>query len=175
MLATEIQREASARVWPMASRELDAIAADAVPALSAALAAEAAVFMPKVSDRLVIESAEFQKHVHAHMTASLDARFAAAVAERGDALKARYPQFAANPARYDDLVKKLSVRSQQWAQGQLDTTFAQHIQVLQSINASVQALAGQSVEERAAGGDQSMDDMMMLFLEIMNTRLEGKG
>jgi hypothetical protein len=129
--------------------------------------------MPKVSDRLAAEGALFQEHVHARMTSSLDGAFAKAVTERGDALKARYPQFAADPARYDSLIEKLRARSQTWAQVQLDSTFAEHIAILQSINTSVQALA---VEGQGEKGDaKSMDDVMSLFLEIMNTRLNGKG
>lgn len=173
LLESEIQRHASTQVWPMVARETDAIAAEAVPALSAALINEAANFMPKVSERLTREGEIFQTHVHQKMTASLDARFNAAVAEHGDALKARYPQFAANPERYDALITKLRSHSQVWAQGQLDTTFAQHIAVLQSINTSVATLAAEGQDKKA--GEQNMDDVMSLFLEIMNTRLEGKG
>jgi hypothetical protein len=172
-LEAEIQRQASTRVWPMVSKEMDAIAADAVPAISNALIAEAATFMPKVSERLLTEGDAFQKHVHEKMTASLDAHFLSAMAEHGDALKSRYPQFAANPERYDALVTKLREHSKAWAQTQLDTTFAQHIVILQSINASVAALAVEGQDKKQS--EKSMDDVMSLFLEIMNTRLEGKG
>lgn len=181
-LQVSIEREASARVWPLVSKEMDRIAADAVPALSAALTAEAGQFMPNVSEKLAGESVLFQQHVHAKMTESLDAHFAQAVAEHGDALKSRFPQFAANPEKYDALMAKLSARAQQWAQAQLDTTFAQHILILQSINSSVQLLAMQAAAPPAPGAapgaaadGKSMDDVMSLFLEIMNTRLEGKG
>lgn len=176
LLEQSIQRQASAQVWPMVSREIDSIAADAVPALSNALAAEAAAFMPKVSERLTAEGILFQEHVHAKMTSSLDGAFAKAVSDRGDALKARYPQFAADPARYDALIDKLRARSQTWAQAQLDSTFAEHILVLQSINTSVQALGVEAQGKTGEkGADKSMDDVMSLLLEIMNTRLNGKG
>lgn len=177
-LQASIEREASARVWPLVSKEMDRIAADAVPALSAALAAEAANFMPNVSEKLAGESVLFHDHVQTKMTSSLDSAFARAVSERGDALKGRFPQFAANPERYDALMVKLNARCQQWAQSKLDTTFAQHIAVLQSINTSIQALslqAGANPDDPKGGGAKSMDDVMSLLLEIMNTRLEGKG
>ncbi len=173
LLESEIERQTSTRIWPMVAKETDAIAADAVPALSAALVAEAAEFMPKVSERLAAEGELFQTHSHEKMTAALDAHFASAVAEHGDALKARYPQFAANPERYDALITKLRSHAQDWAQGQLDSTFAQHIVVLQSINTSITALAAEGQDKAAE--EKSMDDVMSLFLEIMNTRLEGKG
>ena len=173
LLEANIERQASAQVWPLVSREIDAIAADAVPALSNALAAEAAAFMPKVSERLTGEGVLFQTHVHEHMTSALDGAFAKAVSENGDALKARYPQFAADPARYDALIEKLRARSQTWAQAQLDTTFVEHIAILQSINTSVQALAAEGQGEK--GKEKSLDEVMSLFLEIMNTRLNGKG
>ncbi len=173
LLESEIQRQASTQVWPMVSKEMDGIAADAVPAISNALVAEAGNFMPKVSERLATEGEAFQKHVHEKMTASLDAHFMTAMAEHSDALKSRYPQFAANPERYDALIAKLRAHSEQWAQTQLDTTFAQHIVILQSINTTVAALAVEGQDEKQS--EKSMDDVMSLFLDIMNTRLEGKG
>ncbi|MSP54270.1 MAG: hypothetical protein EXR69_01485 [Myxococcales bacterium] len=177
-LQASIEREASARVWPLVSKEMDRIAADAVPALTAALAAEAVNFMPNVSEKLAGESVLFHDHVHKKMTSALDTAFARAVSEQGDAMKGRFPQFASNPERYDALMLKLNARCQQWAQAQLDTTFAEHIVVLQSINTSVQTLslqAAANANDPNGGGARSMEDVMTLLLEIMNTRLEGKG
>lgn len=177
-LQASIEREASARVWPLVSREMDTLAADAVPALSAALTAEISEFLPNVTEKLKGESALFEQHVQDKMKSSLDAAFARATAEHGAELKTRFPQFAANPEKYDALMVKLNARCQTWAQGQLDTTFGQHIVVLQSINTSIQALATQAAanpDDPNGGGEKSMDDVMSLFLEIMNTRLEGKG
>ncbi len=176
-LESSIERQASAQVWPMVAKSMDKIAADAVPALSAALTNEAADFMPKVEAQLGAESGTFQTHVHDKMKASLDEHFATAFKDQGPALKARFPQFAKNPEKYDALMAKLEARCQTWAQGQLDTTFAQHIAVLQSINASVQALATQAAANPTAKGSspKSMDDVMSLFLDIMNSRLDGKG
>ncbi len=174
-LIAAAEREASKTVWPMVSRELDALAADAVPALSNALAAEASNLLPKINTRLAAESALFEAHVHEKMTASLDAHFAQAAAKRGDRLKERFPQFAADPTRYDALIVRLQKGAQSWAQAQLDTTFAQHIVVLQSINESVAKLQTSAAANPDASGERSMDDVLTLFLEIMNARLDGKG
>lgn len=174
-LVVAVEREASTRVWPLVSRELDAIAADAVPALSNALAAEAANLLPQISAKLAGESVLFERHIQEKMTASLDAHFAKQVAARGDLLKARFPQFAKDPDRYDALIVRLQSASQAWAHAQLDTTFAQHIVVFQSINESVARLQTMAAANPDKSGERGMDEVLMLFLEIMNARLDGKG
>lgn len=173
-LVDAIGREASARVWPLVSRELDAIAADAVPALSDALLNEAEVLLPRVNERLAGESVLFQTHVRESMTASLDANFKRAAAKNADALRERFPQFAADPARYDALMARLQSAAQGWAQTQLDTTFAQHILVMQSINETVIRLSKEAAADPARSGERDMGEVLSLFLGIMNTRLEGK-
>jgi hypothetical protein len=173
-LAEAMEREASTRVWPLVSHELDSIAADAVPALSAALQKEAGNILPKVNDKLAGESVLFQQHVHEKMNSSLDAHFKRAAAAHSEELKARFPQFAADSARYDALIASLQSAAQAWAMNQLDTTFAKHIVVLQSINESVTRLAAEAAANPEKSGERDMDEVLTLFLEIMNARLEGK-
>ncbi|MSQ02607.1 MAG: hypothetical protein EXR71_12085 [Myxococcales bacterium] len=171
----ELDRQTSATVWPLVQREMDGIARDAAPALSAALAAEASALAPKLSDKIAVEAIAFSEHLHARMKLSLDTAFVAAAKQDMDKLKARFPQFADDQTRYDELVARLNVAAQLWAQGQLDTTFKEHMDVLQSINEQVTALGKVSAEDREKNGDPEAAQVMELFLEIMNARLEGGG
>jgi len=71
-------------------------------------------------------------------------------------------------------VARLNAATQAWAMRQLDTTFEKHIAVLQSINEQVAILSKQSVaEDRAKNGDPQAEEVMELFVQIMNSRLEG--
>lgn len=175
LFATELQTQASTKMWPMVSRELDSIAAQAVPAISTALANEAGNLMPRISERLEAESVIFNQHLQDKMKASLDQHFTQAAEKHKDSLKARFPQFNADQATYDELVTRLNGAAQSWAHEELDTTFQAHIHVLQSINEQVQVLMAQSQEQRAEKGNVAADEVMILFLEIMNTRMSGEG
>ena len=168
-----LQSQTSSKVWPLVQREMDGIARDAAPAISKAIGDEAAVIMPKISDKVAAEGAAFSEHLHTRMKSSLDAAFKAAAEKDAEKLKARFPQFAADQAKYDELVGRLDVAAQQWAMGQLDTTFKAHLEVLQSINEQVAALGKMSAEDRAKNGEPQTEEVMEMFLEIMNSRLEG--
>lgn len=175
LFATELQTQASTKMWPLVSRELDSIATDAVPAITTALANEAGNLMPRISSALESESVIFNQHLQDKMKTSLDQHFKQAAEKHKDALKARFPQFSADQAVYDELIVRLSGAAQAWAHEELDTTFQAHIQVLQSINEQVQVLMAQSQEQRAEKGNVAADEVMILFLEIMNTRMGGEG
>lgn len=168
-----LQKETSARVWPLVEREMDALAKDAGPALSAALADEAANFAPKFQAKIDVEAATFSENLHGHMKSSLDAAFSVAMAKDKEALMARFPQFKDDSAKYDELVARLNTATQAWAMTQLDTTFKEHIAVLQSINEQVAILSKISAEDRAKNGDPQAEEVMELFVQIMNSRLEG--
>lgn len=168
-----LQTETSARVWPLVEREMDALAKDAGPALSAALAEEAANFAPKFQAQIDVEAARFSENLHARMKTSLDVSFSAAIAKDKESLLARFPQFKDDPTKYDELVARLNGAMQAWAMTQLDTTFKEHIAVLQSINEQVAILSKLSAEDRAKNGDPQAEEVMELFVQIMNSRLEG--
>lgn len=173
VFVTVLEKETSSRVWPLVMQEMDGISRDAAPAISAALAAEASNFGPKITAALDVEAAAFAEHLHSKMKGSLDGAFAAAAAKDKEKLKARFPQFADDATRYDELIGRLNLAAQAWAQGQLDTTFKEHIDVLQSINEQVALLGKVSAEEREKHGDPQADEVLELFLGIMNARLEG--
>ena len=170
-----LDKETSTTVWPLIQREMDGIARDASPALSAALSAEAESLVPKLTEKIAVEAVAFSEHLHAQMKLSLDTAFTSAAKEDMDKLKARFPQFADDQTRYDELIARLTLAAQHWAEGQLDSTFKEHMEVLQSINVQVGLLGKVSAEERAKSGDPEATQVMELFLEIMNARLEGSG
>jgi hypothetical protein len=171
----ELQNQAATTVWPVYSTQLKGVADDAVPALSDAMAAEAANLLPKVSEKLKAEGDVFQTNMGEHMKASLDKQFVAAAESRKEDLKARFPRFSEDPDAYEELVVRMQTSSRLWAQEQLDTTFEKHIQLLQSINDTVQTLQLQANDERAKTGDRSMEDVLFLMSEIFNTRVAGEG
>lgn len=170
----ELDAQTSTRIWPLVMAEMDGIAKDAAPALTDALSAEAAALVPKLSAKIAAEGVLFSEHLHTRMQTSLNNSFTGAAGKEEGKLKERFPQFADDATRYDELVKRLNGAAQNWAQAQLDTTFKQHIDVLQSINEQVAALGKVSAEERAEHGDPQADQVLELFLEIMNARLDGE-
>lgn len=169
-----LQKETSARVWPLVEREMDGLARDAGPALSTALANEIENFAPKFQARIDVEAATFAENLHARMTSSLDTAFSQAMDKDKEALLARFPQFKDDSSKYDELVARLNKATQSWAMKQLDTTFQEHIKVLQSINEQVAILGKMSAAERAEKGDPQAEEVLELFLQIMNSRLEGE-
>lgn len=172
LLMVEIQESASTTVWPLVSRELDAVAADAVPAIQEAFAAEVENLLPALSDKIVAESAVFQDNMNKKLTQSLDSQFLAASHAHKDALADVLPQFSSDAEAYDALMAKLNAHARGWAQGHLDTTFVDHINVLQSINESFKVL---QAEASKSGEAAEVDDVMMLFMDIVNTRMNEEG
>ncbi len=170
-----LQESASATVWPMVSRELDKVGQAAVPALSEAMTAEMESFGPKLAERLSTESGILQNNLNERMKTSLDGHLSAAFSARKDELKGKLEPFAADDAMYDDLVRRLQASAQDWAQEELDTTFSQHILVLQSINETVTQLSDQAREHRSEKGDVTVDDFMLLMTEILNSRVNEAG
>jgi hypothetical protein len=172
IFTSTLQKETSARVWPLVEQEMDKLARDAGPALSAAMAAEAESFAPKFQTKVEAEAAAFSEHLHDRMKASLDTSFRAAMDNDKDKLLAQFPQFKDDPTRYDELVTRLNAAAQTWAMSQLDTTFKQHIEVLQSINAEVAKLTAVADAEREKNGNPEAEEVLELFVQIMNSRLE---
>ncbi len=175
LLMTKIQESATTTVWPLVSRELDAVASDAVPAIQEAFAAEAAELLPTLEEKVVSESATFQSNVNGTLASALDRQFLTAANEHKDVLKEQLPQFSSDTEVYEELMTKLHAHARGWAQGQLETTFEDHVNVLQSINESFRKLRGQAEARTAEDGPVEVDDVMMLFMDIVNTRIDGEG
>jgi|GEM_PF-2239928 len=175
VLMTRIQESATTTVWPLVSRELDSVAKDAVPAIQEAFEAEAESLLPALNEKIVTESEVFQNNVNKKITESLDAQFLSAANAHKDTLKEQLPQFSSDAEAYDALMKKLHAHAQGWAQGHLDSTFKEHINVLQSINESFRKLQAQAHGASAEDGDPAVDDVMMLFMDIVNTRMNEEG
>ena len=176
-LVLHLQEQAAKTIWPRVSRELDAIAVQAHPAIVSAFEAEAAALLPKLSDKLSAEALVLQANLNKQIKTSLDGALAAAMKENEAALKEAMPDLANDSVLYDDLVRRLQVSASQWAQEQLDTIFHDHVHVLQSINTSVATLQEQVAAEEAAGNRQpaDVDQALMLFVEIINARLNEGG
>ncbi len=174
-LMTNIQESASTTVWPLVSRELDAVASDAVPAIQDAFTEEAKDLLPTLNEKIVSESAVFQTNVNKKITESLDAQFLSAANAHKDTLKEQLPQFSADSELYDTLMTKLHAHARGWAQGHLDTTFSEHVNVLQSINDSFKQLQSATEQSTSEDGAPEVDDVMMLFMDIVNTRMNEEG
>ena len=174
-LILHMQRQAGTQVWPHVSREIDALSRQAVPALTDALNDEMENLLPSINETLVEESVALQEHLDQAMKVSLSNHFRTAINENEDALKDRMAMFSMEGEFYDDLMESMQNRAQGWAQDQLDATFSRRVEVLQEINEPTQALREDADAQRTAGVEASLDDVVMLFMEILNTRLDGEG
>jgi len=172
-LITELQRSASRTVWPLVYKELDRTGQEALPALSKAMNAEISKIGPDLTTRLTSEAETFQRNMAAKMKTSLDAKLGDAFDRNKGALTGSLQPFTSDGQEYDDLVRKLQKSAQDWAQDTLDTTFAEHVKLLQSINETVQRLGDQA--KKKGGGEETMDDVLLLVAEILNARVDGEG
>ena len=170
-LLVKLQEEAAQSVWPEVSKELDAVAQDAVPAIQEAFVEEAENLLPKLSEKLSTEAVVFQDNMNQRIKNSLDGELKSQMEAREDEFKGKVPSFAEDDELYGELVERLQKRCQAWAMNQLDTTFAQHVAVLQSINETVSDLMVQAGEERVENGDVDLDYTLELFVEVFNTRV----
>lgn len=176
-LLVHLQEQAAQTVWPEVSKELDGVARDAVPAIQAAMVAEAENLLPKLSEKLSSEAMVFQENMNTRMKTSLDGALASALEARRDEFKGKVPSFAQDDELYGELTERLQVHCQEWAMNQLDTTFEQHVLVLQSINESVSKLMAQVAKQRESGeaGDVDLDYTLELFVEVFNSRVNSEG
>jgi len=173
-LLASLEIEATTTVWPTLSQELEAVSEEAVPAISEALASEADVLLLRASEQLATESEIFQVNLGQHMHRALEAAFVDASVKQGSELEERLNAFSASHDVHDELLRRMQVSSRQWAERQLDTTFAEHVALLSSINETVQVLVRQAENSEELQG-QAPDDVLLLFMEIMNARLGGEG
>jgi hypothetical protein len=172
-LIAELQQTGTKTVWPLVYQELDKVGQEALPALSEAFSTEVSKIGPALSSRIDGESKIFQINMAKQMRTSLDGALAREFSENKSKLKGRLSPFTADSAAYDDLLRKLQVGGQAWAQGTLDSTFARHISLLQSINETVQKLGRQAKKGEATA--ESMDDVMLIVAEILNSRVNEGG
>jgi len=171
-LLSSLEIEASTTVWPEFSAEMQAVGEEAVPAISEALVAESSVLLRRVTEQLAAESLIFQENLGQHMQRSLESAFVDASAEQNGELEAKLKEFSADPEVHEELLRRLQVSGRQWAERELDTTFEAHVALLNSINETVQVLVRQAENSEGLKG-QAPDDVLLLFMEIMNSRLGG--
>ena len=84
----------------------------------------------------------------------------------------RFPDFHDNPEAMEALNEQLLRASRDWANTQLDTTFHDHFQILDSINQTFYAMEGEARDQITDGQTPAnLEDVLTLFLEIIDTRL----
>ena len=93
-LLVKLQEEAAQSVWPEVSKELDAVAQDAVPAIQEAFVEEAENLLPKLSEKLSTEAVVFQDNMNQRIKNSLDGELKSQMEAREDEFKGKVPSFA---------------------------------------------------------------------------------
>jgi len=177
-LLLHLQQQAARTVWPEVSKELDAVARDAVPAIQEAMLAEASALLPKLSEKLTSEALVFQENMNKRMKTSMDGALAQVLHEREADFKGKIPVFDEKEGElYTELTERLEAHCRDWAMDQLDTTFFQHVTLLQSINESVSALMARMDQDRTEGRvrDVDLDYTLELFVEVFNARVNSEG
>jgi hypothetical protein len=174
-LMEHLSSQGSTRIWPQISEELDDLAQAAVPAISEAMMDEASNLLPVLGERLTEESEIFQSQIAESMETSLNSHFLQAADENEEAMRDRLSLFSTDGEFYNDLMESLNTRTQGWAQEQLDSTFERHVVLLQEINETTKVLQMEANEQRADGTTATPDDVLLLFVEIMNARLNSEG
>ncbi len=167
-----LQTEGAERVWPVISEELDAVAAKASPALEQAFQAEMMELGPRLQETLTEESEKLVNNMQERLANSLDENLKEKDLAKEAGLADRFPDYADNPEAMQELNEQLLRATREWANVQLDTTFAEHFKLLESINTTYHQLEGEAREGIEGGtSTASTEDVLTVFMEILNMRL----
>ena len=171
-----LQGEAAKRVWPIVSSELDRVANAAAPALTDAFAKEAMELSPRLQEALSAESEVLVTNMQARLASSLDEALKSKDVVGSSGIGERFPSFQEDPDALQELNEHLLRASREWANVQLDTTFHEHFQILDSINKTFYEMEGEARKSLEAGEQPAnLEDVLTIFLEIIDTRLNSEG
>jgi hypothetical protein len=174
VLMATLQKNAAHMVWPLVSDELDSISEKAIPIITDALTTEVMGLGTKLTDSIQAEEAVFQTNMAKYMKKALERDLKNAFNERNAELSSHYSQFSDGGLFNEELAENLQKRCQQWAQDELDKSFSQHLMILQSINETVQELSKQTRANSGDAGKASMEDLVLIVTEILNSRLNAE-
>ncbi len=167
-----LQVEGAKKVWPVVASELDRVAEMAAPALTDAFAKEAMELGPRLQEVLAAESEVLVVNMQERLAGSLDEALKKEDVVGKSGIAERFPTFHENSEAMEALNEQLLRASREWANEQLDTTFAEHFQILDSINQTFYSMEGQAREQLEDGQTPAAaEDVLTLFLEIIDTRL----
>jgi hypothetical protein len=167
-----LQVEGAKKVWPVVASELDHVAEMAAPALTDAFAKEAMELGPRLQEVLAAESEVLVVNMQARLAGSLDEALKKEDVVGKSGIAERFPTFHENAEAMEALNEQLLRATREWANAQLDTTFAEHFQILDSINQTFYSMEGQAREQLEDGqAPAAAEDVLTLFLEIIDTRL----
>jgi len=170
-----LQVEAAKRVWPVVASELDRVANAAAPALTAAFADEAMELSPRLQEALSSESEILVTNMQNRLAASLDEALKSKDVIGDSGLGERFPRFQDDTDALQELNEQLLRAAREWAHVQLDTTFAEHFQILDSINQTFYEMEGEARKSIEAGEQPAnLEDVLTIFLEIIDTRLNAE-
>ena len=175
VLFDSLQESSAKIVWPMVSDELDTISKVAVPAISDALVSELSNLGPKLSETTMRESQTFQENMGTHIASSLQRELDMAFAANKERLDGEAGKVVDDPMLKDEMLASLQLKTQQWAQNQLDTTFEEHLLLLQSINETIQSLQEETLDPDGTAGTASIDDLVLIVTELLNERIGDNG
>jgi hypothetical protein len=144
----------------------------AAPALTDAFAKEGMDLGPRLQEVLASESEVLVVNMQARLAGSLDEALKKEDVVGKSGIAERFPRFHDNPEAMEALNEQLLRATREWANEQLDTTFAEHFQILDSINQTFYSMEGEAREQLQEGETAaSPEDVLTLFLEIIDTRL----
>jgi len=167
-----LQVEGAKKVWPVVAQELDRVADAAAPALTDAFAKETMDLGPRLQEVLTKESEVLVTNMQARLAGSLDEALKKEDVVGKSGIAERFPDFHDNPEAMEALNEQLLRASRDWANTQLDTTFHDHFQILDSINQTFYAMEGEARDQITDGQTPAnLEDVLTLFLEIIDTRL----
>jgi len=170
-----LQVEAAKRVWPIVASELDRVADAAAPALTDAFATEAMELSPRLQEALTAESEILVTNMQARLASSLDEALKAKDVVGNSGIGERFPRFQEDADALQELNEQLLRAAREWANTQLDTTFADHFMILDSINKTFYEMEGEARKSIEAGEQPAnLEDVLTIFLEIIDTRLNAE-
>lgn len=173
-LLDSLQESSAHIVWPMVSEELDNMSQAAIPVISDAIVSELQNLGPKLSEAALQESQTFQNNMGEYIKTSLDRELGLAFKAQKDRINGSLEKVVEDPMLKDELAMALQTKTQQWAQNHLDTTFEEHLLLLQSINETLQALQQETRTKDGTAGSANVEDLVLVITELLNERIGDK-
>ena len=169
---SSLDRQTMRKVWPMAAGEFDEVQGRVTPVLVEMFAKKVESAGPKVLNAVEKEADRLRGAFEKKPELILASVLAKSHGEHRAVLAQAFPEIAkSDPAKIDALTERVQNRLRQWSILQFTGALEQAVTSLIQVKGTLEKLQPKQAEGAAAA---SPEDVLELFLAIMNTRLDGE-
>ncbi len=171
-LLAALDRRVVRDVWPMAASELEQVRRKVTPKLATMLADKMEQTGPRLVKALEVEGDRLRGALAKKPEAALSAAMAKSRREHRKVIAAAFPELAKeSPARIDAMTEAVGNRVRQWGVNQFSGVVEEGVTAIVGIKETLDRMKPGQAED---GSVPNPEDILGLFLEIVNARLEGE-